>query len=193
MSDGSAHHGEVDPAVRAISRSWEVMLLVGIVTLVLGILVTAHPSTSLNVISVLIGVIVLLGGVFRLIRSLDAHEQHRALGAVIGVVMVVVGIILIRHLHLSRLLVALVVGLVFIVQGVVDLLVGFSGQSREGRAWPVVIGIVSLVAGIVVLAVPESSVTVLAVLVGIWFIVLGLLQIVGAFILRSALKDAVSD
>jgi uncharacterized membrane protein HdeD (DUF308 family) len=43
-------------------------------------------------------------------------------------------------------------------------------------------GLISLVAGIVVVAVPATSVTVLAVLVGIWFIVTGLMQVIGGFL-----------
>jgi uncharacterized membrane protein HdeD (DUF308 family) len=189
MADGD---GQVstDPMVEAVTASWQIGLLVGIVITVLGIIVTAHPSTSLNVISVLLGIVVLLGGIFRVVRSLAAAEEHRALSAVAGIVMIVVGLILIRHLHLTRLLVALVVGVVFIVEGVVDLVVGFSGRSPEGRAWPLLVGLVSVVAGIVVIAVPEGSVTALAVLVGIWFIVLGLLQVAGALVLRRALKEA---
>ena len=191
MADGDKKPAP-DPVVEAITGSWEIGLLVGITMLVLGIIVTAHPSTSLNVISVLLGIIVLVGGVFRVVRSLAAEDNHRALTAILGIVMIVVGLILIRHLHLTRLLVALVVGLVFIVQGVVDLLVGFSGEAREGRGFTILVGVVSLAAGIVVLAVPEGSVTALAVLLGIWFIVLGLLQIVGALVVRRALKHAVS-
>ena len=43
-----------------------------------------------------------------------------------------------------------------------------------------------MIAGIVVVAVPTTSVTVLAVLVGIWFIVTGLMEIVGGFMQRHA-------
>jgi uncharacterized membrane protein HdeD (DUF308 family) len=179
-----------DSMVEAVTTSWQIELLVGVVTLILGFLVAFHPTTSLNVICVLIGIMVILGGVFRLIRSLNPADTHRALSALAGVVMIVAGVVLIRHLHVSRLAVALVIGIVFIIQGVIDLLVGFSGEAREGRAWPIIIGLISLAAGIVVLAVPETSVTFLAVLVGIWFIVIGVLECIGAFVLRHALKKA---
>jgi hypothetical protein len=42
----------------------------------------------------------------------------------------------------------------------------------------------------VVVAAPVSSVTVLAVLLGIWFIVMGLLEIGGALLVRHALSAA---
>ena len=56
--------------------------------------------------------------------------------------------------------------------------------SREGRGWWIFFGIVSLIGGVVITAVPVESVTALAVLVGIWFIVQGLFEITGAFMLR---------
>lgn len=182
-----------DPMVAAITGSWQIGLLAGFIMLVLGLLVAFHPTTSLNVICVLIGIIVVVGGVVRLIRSLDPEDHHRAVTAILGVAMIVLGVLLIRHLHLSRVLIALLVGLVFIIQGVVDLLIGFSGEARGGRTWPLIMGFVSLAAGIVVIAVPENSVTFLAVLLGIWFVVIGLLYVVAAFVLRHELKRATAS
>ena len=86
--------------------------------------------------------------------------------------------VLIRHLHLTVALIGLLVGLSWIVQGIAGLMAAFSGP-REGAAWWGVFGSISLIAGIVVIASPVSSVTVLAVLVGIWLLVIGLLEIVG--------------
>jgi len=47
-----------------------------------------------------------------------------------------------------------------------------------------VFGVVSLIAGIVVAATPASSLTVLAVLLGIWFIIMGIFEIIGGLMLR---------
>jgi hypothetical protein len=49
---------------------------------------------------------------------------------------------------------------------------------RVRRGWWIFFGLIGLIAGIVVVAVPTTSVTVLAVLVGIWFIVTGVTEIV---------------
>ena len=91
--------------------------------------------------------------------------------------------VLIRHLHLTLALIGLLVGLSWIVQGIAGLMSAFCGP-REGAVWWAVFGSVSLIAGIVVTASPLSSVTVLAVLVGIWLLVLGLLEIVAGLILQ---------
>ena len=190
MSPSGSGLDDQDAAASLIAASWEAGLIVGVITLVLGIIVALHPTTSLNVICVLIGVIVIIGGLLRLVVSFDSDNQHRALSAIIGVVMIGIGLVLIRHLHLSRLAIAFVVGVVFILQGVVDLLVGFTGETRQGRGWLIFIGLVSIAAGIVVMASPENSITFLATLVGVWFIVLGVLGIVGSLVLRHELKKA---
>jgi uncharacterized membrane protein HdeD (DUF308 family) len=70
------------------------------------------------------------------------------------------------------------------VQGVTALIGGFAGGAREGRAWWITFGAVSLIAGIVVTATPASSLTVLAVLLGIWSIVMGVFEIIGGLMLR---------
>jgi hypothetical protein len=43
----------------------------------------------------------------------------------------------------------------------------------------------------VVVSAPVSSVTVLAVLLGIWFIVMGLFEVIAAFIIRRAVSAAI--
>ena len=179
-----------EPSAGVLARSWQAGLIVGIVTLILGIIVTAHPTGSLNVIAVLIGVILLLSGLFHLIRVFDAEEPHRVWLGIAGLLFIVAGVILIRHLSLTRAIIGLFVGLTWIVQGVVALVAGLAGGSRQGRGWWIAFGAVSLIAGIVVATAPISSLTTLAVLLGIWFIVMGVFEIAGALILRHGLHAA---
>lgn len=181
--------GAMSPDARYGALSWQAGLFVGLVTLVLGIVVTLHPSTSINVIAVLLGVLLVVAGVFHLIRSLDREAAHRGWAAVVGLAFVVLGVVLIRHLHLTRALIALLIGLVWIVQGVAELLTA-SDPDRPGRGWSVAFGLISLAAGIVVIAVPTGSLNALAVLLGIWFIVIGLLQVIGAFYVRRIMAKA---
>ena len=106
---------------------------------------------------------------------------------------IVVGVVLIRHLHLSRALIGLIIGIAWIVQGLSALIGGIAGNVREGRAWWITFGLVSLIAGVVVAVTPESSVTVLAVLLGIWFIIMGIFEIIGAFLLRHEFRATVAS
>lgn len=162
--------------------------MLGVLTLILGLIVSFHPSGSLNVIAVLLGILMILSGIFHLIRVFDPSEVHRVWLGIAGLLFIVIGVVLIRHLHLTVALIGLFIGIAWIIQGIAVLIGGISGDVREGRAWWIIFGVVSLIAGIVVAATPESSATVLAVLVGIWFVVMGIIEIIGGFMLRHALK-----
>jgi uncharacterized membrane protein HdeD (DUF308 family) len=175
-------------AALVMASTWKVTLFTGVVTLILGIIVAFHPGGSLNVVAVLLGVLALISGIFQLVRVFDRAEPHRVWLGISGFVFVVVGVVLIRHLHLTVALIGLLVGITWIVQGVAALIAAFSG-AREGAVWWGVFGAISLIAGIVVTVNPSTSITVLAALIGIWFVVMGVFEIIGAFLIRRALSS----
>ncbi|HTP14627.1 MAG TPA: DUF308 domain-containing protein [Streptosporangiaceae bacterium] len=172
-----------------LAGAWQATIFLGALTLILGLVVTFHPTGSLNVIAVLLGILLIISGIFHLIRVFDPRETHRVWLGIAGLLFVVIGVILIRHLHLTVALIGLFIGITWIVQGLAALIGGISGGVREGKAWWIAFGIVSIIAGIVVVAAPESSVKVLAVLIGIWFVVMGIFEMIGGFMLRSGLKS----
>lgn len=178
------------PPVFAAANGWQVTLLLGIITLVLGLIVTLRPSGSLNVIAVLIGLLMIVSGLFHLFRVFGGGESHRVWQGIAGLLLVVIGVLLIRHLHLTVALIGLIIGLSWIVEGVAALISAFAGGSREGRGWWIFFGILTLIGGIVITAVPVGSVTAIAVLVGIWFIIQGLFEIIGGFMLRHAVSKS---
>ncbi len=167
-----------------MAESWQATVVLGALTLILGLIVSFHPAGSLNVVAVLLGILMILSGIFHLIRVFGPGESHRVWLGIAGLLFIVIGVVLIRHLHLTRALIGLFVGLTWVVQGVTALIGGIAGGAREGRAWWIAFGVVSLIAGIVVTATPVSSLTVLAVLLGVWSIVMGVFEIIGGLILR---------
>ena len=179
---------EPTPVV-TIAGSWQPGLILGVLTLILGLVVTFHPTGSLNVIAVLLGIMMLLSGVFHLIRVFARNEMHRVWLGITGLLFVVIGVVLIRHLHLTLAIIGLVIGITWIVQGLTAFIGGIGGGVREGRGWWMAFGAMSVIAGIVVTATPASSLSVLAVLAGIWFVVMGFFEITSAFLLRQAIRS----
>jgi uncharacterized membrane protein HdeD (DUF308 family) len=172
------------PSGLVMAESWQATVVLGALTLILGLIVSFHPSGSLNVLAVLLGILMILSGIFHLVRIFGPGEAHRVWLGIAGLLFIVIGVVLIRHLHLTQALVGLFVGLTWVVQGVTALIGGISGGAREGRAWWIAFGAMSLIAGIVVTATPVSSLTVLAVLLGIWSIIMGIFEIIGGLMLR---------
>ena len=186
----SDDYDEEPTAVGMLAGSWQAAIFLGVVTLILGLIATFHPTTSLNVIAVLLGILMIVSGIFHLIRVFDPRERNRVWLGIAGLLFIVIGVILIRHLHLTRSIIGLVIGLTWIVQGLTALIGGISGGVREGRAWWIIFGVVSLIAGIVVVSAPASSLDTLAVLLGIWFVVMGIFEIIGGFLIRHEIHKA---
>jgi uncharacterized membrane protein HdeD (DUF308 family) len=172
----------------AAVNSWQATIVLGVITVTLGLIVTFYPSTTVNVISVLFGLLLIASGLFHLIRVFGGNEAHRVWMGISGLLLVAIGVVMLRHLHLTVALIGLIIGISWIVQGLIALIVSFSGGAREGGGWWILFGIFSLVGGIVITAVPTESVKVLAVLIGIWFIFQGLFEIAGGLRIRQAVR-----
>jgi uncharacterized membrane protein HdeD (DUF308 family) len=187
MADGN---GTQPSPPEVLAASWQAALFLGAATVILGLIVALHPTSSVNVIAVLLGILMILSGIFHLIRVFDTAEPHRVWLGIAGLLFIVIGVVLIRHLHLTRSIIGLVIGITWIVQGLAALIGGISGGVREGRAWWLIFGVASLIAGIAVAATPASSLDVLALLLGIWFMVMGVFEIIGGLLLRHAVHAA---
>ena len=89
---------DVQPAPSSVlAGSWLATLILGVLTLILGIIVSFHPSGSLNVIAVLFGILMIFAGIFHLIRVFDRDERHRIWAGLTGLLSVVIGVVLIRQ------------------------------------------------------------------------------------------------
>ena len=90
-------------------------LVLGVVTVILGLIVSFRPSGSLAVIAVLLGILMIISGIFHLIRVFDRAERHRVWLGIAGLLYVVIGVLQIRHLNLTVAFIGLVVGLTWII------------------------------------------------------------------------------
>jgi uncharacterized membrane protein HdeD (DUF308 family) len=169
--------------------SWRATFILGLITLILGVILAFRPAQSLAVIAVLVGVVMIVGGIYHIVRALDGHEHERVWRGIAGVLFILTGLILLRHLHLSVALIGLIIGLTWIVQGLSSIVEALSGtRGREGRGWPVFFGIVSLIAGIILVVAPIASLATLTVFLGIWFIVMGAMEMAGSLVVRRAVR-----
>jgi uncharacterized membrane protein HdeD (DUF308 family) len=63
-----------------------------------------------------------------------------------------------------------------------------SDPTLPGRGWQIFLGVISLLAGIVMIGSPFESLAILTLIVGIWLIVIGAFEIVSSIGIRSASK-----
>ena len=188
MSQPSMNQTDMGGLPSAVS--WQLQLLAGVITLILGIILTVQGAGALNVICVILGLLLIMGGVFHFVRALDRFEHHRVWLTIAGIVEVVIGVVFIRHLGFTQTLIALWIGIVWIIQGIVGLLAGIIGTPGRSRVWPLLFGLISLAAGIIVVSLPHESLATLVWVLGIIFMLMGVMEVLGGFFIRHDLKKA---
>jgi len=171
--------------MEGVARSWGWVLFFGLLTLVIGILVMVWPEATLRVLTVLFGLELILVGIFRLIRVFSSGEQHRVWSALIGILAIFLGVVVLRNIWDTVAVLAVVLGAYWIIAGILDFVMAVGDSTFPSRGFTIFMGIIQVIAGIVVVAWPTESVTVLTWLIGIWFVVLGILGVVMAFLVRS--------
>ena len=124
-------------------------------------------------------------------RNLSRQAAQRVAGnwwrlLLNGLALIVAGV-LIFSINWSIRSLATFIGVLFIVQGVTYALT--TGIDARVRQTNVVTGLLSIVAGIVIIAWPGPGVVALAIFLGAWLIVVGTLAISGAFAARRVLPD----
>jgi len=179
-----------DPAdlVARVGRHWGLVLAFGIITVAVGIAALAWPGRTLVVVAVLFGIQLIVMGIFRFasaIASDDLSGGSRVLLALLGVLSLIIGLYAVRHVVITLLALAVLIGIFWIVSGAVELFMALSHREMRHRGWNSVIGAISVLAGIIVLAIPGISLLALAVVVSVWLVFLGVVQISIAVRIRS--------
>jgi uncharacterized membrane protein HdeD (DUF308 family) len=102
---------------------------------------------------------------------------------VVGIIFTVFGVVMLFDVAAGAFAIALIVGAFLIFDGLVEMISG--GRRGGSRAWAVVIGLVLVIAGIVVIAWPQSTFVVIAVIWGIALLIGGIARAVSAVVLRG--------
>ena len=178
-----------DNVLARVGRHWGWMLAFGIISLLAGVAVLAWPGRTLIVVAVLFGIQLVVTGIFRFgaaFASEDLTGGTRVLLAVLGVLSLIIGLYAVRHVLITLLALALLFGIYWIVNGAVELFMALSARGVPGRGWTVVMGVISMLAGLLVLVYPAISLLTLVLVLSVWLLVLGLMEITLAIRARSA-------
>ena len=176
-----------------LGRHWGWLFAYGLLTLAAGLAVLIWPSETLVVVAVLFGIQLIISGIFRFVMAFaidDLTGGTRVLYALLGVLSIIVGIWAVRHVLLTLLALTVFLGIYWIVSGVIEIFTALSHREIPHRGWAVAMGVLSVVAGLIVLAYPGLTLVGLAVILGVWLIIFGVMEMAAAFRLRSAAHAA---
>ncbi len=172
---------------------WKSTLISGILTLALGVMILAWPGPSIVLAAIVFGAYLLISGIVQAIFAFSLHVSAggRVLLFISGAASLILAVLAFRHFGQGAaiLLLAIWIGIGFIFRGVATTVSAISDPTVPGRLWHVFIGVISLLAGIVMIGSPFASIGILALVVGSWLVVLGVLEVVSSFGIRNASKQ----
>jgi uncharacterized membrane protein HdeD (DUF308 family) len=174
-----------------IGESWAWVLAFSVATLILGVMVMAWPSATVKLVALLFGLQLFVGGLFSLVRAFTrGGEGSRVLLAVLGVLGILVGIFVLRHLFQTVVILVILLGVYWVLHGIIEFFVAIDQRGAPARGLNAAMGILSFIAGVVVLSWPSPTLLVLVWVLGVWLVVYGLVGVAGAFMVRRAVKTA---
>lgn len=151
-------------------EDWWMLLMLGIATLILGVVAIILPLATAVTINGLVGILLLLGGIFQVVHAFRRRETagRVVLGLVVAALYVIAGLILLAHPFAAVLTFTLFLAAFFIVAGVFKVIGAFEMHGVTGWGWNLVGGILTFILGVLIWAHwPSSAVWAIGLLVGI--------------------------
>lgn len=179
-----------------IPHLWKSTLVSGLLAVVLGILMLVWPGKTLVVAAILFGAYLLISGIAQVVFAFTLHVSAggRVLLFISGAASLILAVLAFRHFGegYAVLLLAIWIAVGFIFRGVATSVSAIGDPGLPGRGWSIFFGIISLLAGIVMLAWPGLSLLTLLIVVGWYLIFIGVFEIVMAFVIRKETKALTS-
>ena len=173
--------------LRPITSLWWLPALFGVVTFGVGVFFVVSPHETLSTFTVIAGIFLLFDGVLALLGSIFGKGEGRGLLALIGVLSAIAGLVLIKKPFDTLVVFTLIIGVWFVVAGIVRFVVALG--SPEGRGGNILTAILDLIAGALILAWPDLGLATVAVIIGIVLIMRGALFIVAGWQLHKLRGD----
>ena len=181
----------METATRQISRTyWWLIILRAVVAILFGIMALISVQFALLFLVYLFGVYVLLDGIVAIILSLQERRSSSGWWVlfVLGIVGIVVGVLCFIHPGNVALLIFYLVGIWLIISGIIGILSAFTLRAAGGEGLLVIVGIVSIIVGIIFVIHPTTSILTIVWILGLFALIYGIIQIVRAIQLRSLLS-----
>ena len=156
-------------------------VIFGFLAIAAGVIVLAMPGLAVLTLLFLLSFALFFLGIVRIVHSWDAKfwsKGHRALHAVAGVVAVILGAVFILFPGLGATTLVFLLAIAVLFYGIMSLVIGGSGVagvlSTWRRALLVVVGALSVLLSLIVIAFPGVGLLTLAVMLSVSFLLNGI-------------------
>lgn len=175
---------------KGMNKIFATSLISSVVMLVLGIMLLIKPDFIINVVSTVIGLVILIPGIVSLV---DYFKTKYNANLIIGVVACVIGIIFIFNSKFVSSILPFLLGIYFIINGISKLQYGMElRKNKVANYMPSIITpLLLLVCGILLMVNPFGGALAITKVLGIFMIIYSGLDIYNAIIIKKEVNNVI--
>jgi uncharacterized membrane protein HdeD (DUF308 family) len=175
---------EISATQEAPFVPWWLVLLQGIAAVILGFFLLTSPGATLLILIQFMGIYWFVGGIFSIVAIfIDSSAWGWKLFS--GLLGIIAGIVVIQHPLWSAVLVPATVVIIIAIEGIIIGVVGLIQAFRGGGWGAGILGVISILFGIILFLNPVMGAAALPFVAGAFAIAGGIAAIVAAFRLRD--------
>ena len=186
---------ELTLMAQILTTPWWLQLIRGIIALVFGLYAVSEPALTLVVMVQFLGAFVFVEGIYLTYLSIANRtgQTKRGFALLRGLVYVLAGLTVLFMPVLAAIVTSAVlgsfVGILAFFGGVMEISAGIRTEKDQPSDWGMILlGVLSLVFGLLLLSAPLAGGVGLSLFFGIWSLVTGVFMIVNSFRIRSGKK-----
>lgn len=169
-----------------LTRNWWALALRGVVAILFGLAALAWPTITLMALVVLFGVYVLADGILAAITSVAERGKGWGWLLLEGVLLVGIGVAVFRWPAITALTLLFLIAARAIVVGVLEIATAVELRRELKGEWLLALnGVLSILFGVLIVAVPTAGALAVVWVIGLYAIVFGVLMIALAFRLKG--------
>ncbi len=170
------------------SIGWLIVLSIALI--IMGILAIFAPVVASAFFTSTMGWIALISGIMMVVQSFRSKPVKGFwLNLIIGIAYAITGLYILTNVGKAMLVLTFAFGILFIVEGIFTIIMGFTNRSGRSMSWLVVLnGIITLILGILVLnSWPLSALWLIGLYVGISLLLSGISLLAAALAVKKEL------
>jgi uncharacterized membrane protein HdeD (DUF308 family) len=173
--------------------AWQFLIGVGALLVILGLVAIIYPAVATATINILAGVFLIIAGVLLFGFAFSAREAGDVIVWIaVAALAVIIGIVFLSAPEIGTVTLTVLLAVWFILSGLAKLVAAYEQRGTTGAGLVAINGVISLILGALIAAeLPDAADWAIGLLLGIMFLVDGLVMILLGWSLRRAGADAV--
>jgi uncharacterized membrane protein HdeD (DUF308 family) len=174
--------------LQALSKNWWIFLVRGIFAIAFGVLALIWPKLTLFVLVWFFGAYVLADGIFQVFSAISHHENFDRWWLLLleGLFGIALGILTIVWPGITGLVLLIFIAVWAFSTGLLEIAAAVQLRKELDNEWMLALsGLISVILGVMVVVWPLTSAVAIALMIGIYAILFGIVLVILGFRLKS--------